>query len=1239
MSLDALAEQLKITELPEDELFGLEQKAIEGSCEWLLESSTLQAWRETKSRTQSRSSVASGVSSVSKDLLWLSGPPGSGKSVAAALLARSLNDEGCCSTYFFGAGNRASGKVHKMICSLAYQMALTDSKLRQLLFSLCAEGQLSRSDDARMTWKQLFQTRILRTSPSANHFWVLDAADECPDANVLAEILGSIPVDYPLKVFVTSTIAVGNRLERLLRSDRVAQVYLSESTNGEDIRNFIMANSERLPLEDDFEAGNLVETLVAKSAGSFLWIDLVLQRLEFSFSAKAVVKAIDEVPEDMEKLYFQFVQQMEQDPAADIARLLLRWVVCAVRPLSLAELREALSLDYEDKIYKLERVIETTAGRLLRVDEDRVQLRHGTVRKFLLDSANTLTFAVDKGRTHARLAHICLQYLCADEANVNRGRRRGSAKSDRVLYDYAATNFSHHLARASGDLEETIDLLESFLNSSLLRWIEFIASNQDLVQLTHTCRNLKAFIDKAALPPMYTATININAWCVDLIRVATGFGRQLRVDSSAIHRLIPPLCPPSTALFVHYGESPNGLQITGLSDTQWSDRVVSTSHSEDSCRIVTCTYGHYAVGLRSGQIRMYDMMTCQETLRLDQQERINCLEFSNLGDVAATGGKTSVTVWEVSTGTILWNKAIGGEVLVISFDQADSVLFVATRKRTLKYLSLHSGEESGSFVWSECSDHPMGSGTWPTFVSLSGSNSIMAVVYRNEAPQMWDIEDRCFLGCLPTGANRISAVAFNEVSDFDLVAVAGTQGIIATFDPWTMKSSAMIEANASRLVVSTDGKTMLAGNKFGEVLLLDYGALHIFHKLRVGDEGILSMAFMPHNHRFVVANAYRHSVWEPAALFRGKEAEDSSSEGLGQSDASRSVYQDPTAHIHVPDDDLAISALTVHHADDIAFIGRENGQVTAYSTQTGGLLRMLYKHNGEVSLLHWSAHLQVLASAGAGGRVMAHRIYSMNSPDRRDATTWNFERLFEHRFDEVVRQILMSRDGKHLLIGTVSTDTLWDFDGHCVRIMARKSPQPQWSLSPIDDNVFFDPSLGPLRSFDLRQLRSEADTQELDTEEVARSVEYAADRKTSDVRFIETPQTLIIVYKEEIAARELGGAARALIWQSFDPGKSASPSPYDEARTTSFAVVAPTVKALIGVFREHLVFLDQNSWICSLALGKQERGECRKHFLIPQDWLSNRTRMIADVTQSGELVVAKDDEIAVFWGGLHIRGV
>ena len=311
--------------------------------------------------------------------------------------------------------------------SLAFQVACCCTEAGDKVLQLQADGvQLDHLDD-RTLWRVLFQNGIL-TVTLARHYWVIDALDECSDAPTFLDWILSKSNELPfLRIFVTSRDT--SELDRALSHIGPRPVHLfplSVADTLPDIRHLVEQRIQALPVVVDQDKARMAETIVNKSQGSFLWTTLILNELLSCHSKNEVTKVLEEVPRDIESLYKRILDSMASiRRGTELAKAILMWVACAIHPLTVSELSEALGLDTGDSFPQFETSITTLCDQLVAVDKfQRVHVVHETVGELLLDKAFESEFLVDEIKAHTRLAKVCLTYLVNDEMKPPRTYRR-----------------------------------------------------------------------------------------------------------------------------------------------------------------------------------------------------------------------------------------------------------------------------------------------------------------------------------------------------------------------------------------------------------------------------------------------------------------------------------------------------------------------------------------------------------------------------------------------------------------------------------------------------------------------------------------------------------------------------------------------------------------------------------------------------------------------------------------------
>ena len=627
-----LANYLNVSDAPEDELASLEDIRMEGSCLCLTGKLEFQEWEE--------------ANFSSSKIFWLHGKPAAGKSVLASYIINVLSDSNReCSYYFFKHGDSEASSLSGLLRSMAYQMASVNANVRNALHEMQQDEELKFDTiDERAIWRKLFMARVFRTDFHQPHFWIIDGLDECKSCGAFPNMLAKIEEKIPLRVLITSRRTP--ELEKLLIPLGVTSMAISMDDTLNDIRLYLEANIDSLPTVGKDASQQLIDDIVVKSKGCFLWACLVLEQLEDTYNEQQIKEVLEEVPQDMDLLYERILHNMSTLRGRDLAKAILTWVTCAARPLSTEELEEALKFDLNESVAHLERSIATFCGQLVYIDKyDKVQLVHDTLRQYLLRERLQSDFVVDRSEAHRRLAEACLRYLLSGEMRMPRRHRKTNLllplPKRSVFADYAGIYFAEHLGRSSSSFDEPLILLYRFLESNVLPWIELIAHTQDLYHLMRTAENLKAYLERRA---KYRAPIGIEiqiveAWITDIIRVVATFGRNLLSSPACIYSLIPPLCPPDSILRQRFRSSSRSLEVVGLSAQTWSDRICCVYYGQDRSNAIACRDNRYAVGLWSGVIVLYLALTFQEDGRLDHGEPVKLLEFAPANSFLVSGGR------------------------------------------------------------------------------------------------------------------------------------------------------------------------------------------------------------------------------------------------------------------------------------------------------------------------------------------------------------------------------------------------------------------------------------------------------------------------------------------------------------------------------------------------------------------------------------------------------------------------
>ncbi|KAJ7476778.1 ankyrin repeat domain-containing protein [Mycena latifolia] len=377
-----------------------------GTGEWLLSNTVFQDWE-----------------SGSGQVLFCRGIPGAGKTVLASLVVNHL--ESC-------AQNSGSG----LACIYLNHKETETQTITNLLGALAAQLMLGKHIPP--LGHSLYEHHLARrTRPNIDEFrkvldlavalypkvyFIVDALDEYPE-NYRHRFLNHLGTLGP-KVNIMMTSRPRINLDAQFPNMRTIEIHATE----EDIHKYLDAqiqNSARLSkhvhtrpeLQDEIQA-NIGE----KSRGMFLLAKLHIESLATKNTIKAVREALQHLPEGLQQTYDEAMERINYQTKEDreLGLLALTWVANATRPLSAAELREALAIEPEstfldrDNLLDMDIILSACAG-LIILDEavSVIRLIHYTTQDYL-DSIQSVQFPL----AHTTIVSTCLTYLSFPEFKV-----------------------------------------------------------------------------------------------------------------------------------------------------------------------------------------------------------------------------------------------------------------------------------------------------------------------------------------------------------------------------------------------------------------------------------------------------------------------------------------------------------------------------------------------------------------------------------------------------------------------------------------------------------------------------------------------------------------------------------------------------------------------------------------------------------------------------------------------------
>ena len=454
---------------------------VDGTCEWIKGHALYDSWFRSQSQ-----------------LLWLSGGPGKGKTMLSIFLAEELEQTARLSQnklflhYFCDNKDEKRNTAVTVIRGLIYQLLQSRQKLLNYILPTFRTQKESLFSFETL-WK-IFESMVCEPDLETT-YCVLDGLDECDEAS-LEILLGKFAALLSAKPYRSSAchlnlLIVSRDLpdfipELLSSFPRISLNPDADTEITQDIDLFINAKVEELSRRRQYPDRlrlRVEEVFRDRAQGTFLWIGIVAQVLR-KYKATEVEKALDLFPPGLDELYARMLLQIDSG-RREIAARILRWVVMAVRPLTLSELSIAIDTTVRPSAAgfshdEMTRDQVANCGYFLKIQENEVGLIHQSAKDYLLrktsDSNPELeVFLVKEEVANLEIARKCLSYL-----------------------------HSGALENSKPDILENTSRLRAFplLNYAALHWYEhtkFLARSEDIFDLSLPFYQKKSHIRRSWL--------------------------------------------------------------------------------------------------------------------------------------------------------------------------------------------------------------------------------------------------------------------------------------------------------------------------------------------------------------------------------------------------------------------------------------------------------------------------------------------------------------------------------------------------------------------------------------------------------------------------------------------------------------------------------------------------------------------------------------------------------------------
>jgi WD40 repeat protein len=1173
--------------------------------------------------------------------------PGTGKSTLAAMTIRHLQhvfSSQSCQHHFFTESQPTKKSLAYCLRSIAFQVATTHGAFAERLARLHQDvGDALSSQKYQTIWAKVFEGILFKMDIGYTLHWVFDAVDEAENPQMLLKLLSQIQSASCIKVMILSRpnkdiAGVVAQPTKLAVHDTITIRDTSQDIRGY-VRTVVTAT---LPNESHIQT-QIIDQIVSRTEGSFLWARLALDTLHHNWHTLGdIQKAMDVIPKDMQSLYRNMLLAVKsQDQRLqDMAQRILTWATCSFRPMKLAELQAALEPEFGGFISLKDTIIQI-CGHFVRIDGDSVSLIHATARRFLVTPDGNDPEFVSSQDGHEALAQACLQYLSDDRWRrvLSQVPEADSTHKDRlaVLYDshpllsYALTCWAYHVRHAPVASPALLQHLKLFFSKHVLCWIQAVALSRSLRTLPLASQYIKLYLKRrkkgqltSLSPASLTGGISgdsevhfLERWTVDLIRILGKFGNNLVEAPSSIFKHIPPFCPRDSIVGQFGARQENPLiKVTGISSRIWDDNLARLSVGQDeTASKVRCT-GVYFLTLVSsnGTVIVWSAETCEELRRLEHGEWVVLLETNATGSAAATSGRFTFKIWDISSGQLLHSITKESQMrpIQIAFGAVERDLVVAYDDCSVVWYDMEAGTEVERFTTEE-SNKLRGC---PRLMVLSPDQSRVAIAFRGRPVVVWETSDaslnpprRCLRAADEIRSSETDAYNSPEVAvwhpDGESLFILYQDTVIVHWDLVEDERFEFGNTEAREMVISSDGTLLLTCNFSGVLSVWALPKFNLVYRLH-GNDFVRDMAFSPDSQRIYDTRGSMCCVWEPDALVRPDDIDrhgDNLSSTLDGSMVSEAVSEP----VYSQDSSgSAVTALTYESGGEFYCCGREDGTVSIYDMQKGKISRKVCSHGSNVDVvsLAWSPSGRFLVSGDDMGKIILKRLRL------KEDGKWAVFPVFETRLsDGMADQFVFSPDEHMLLISAPSQDQIWDLGTKSMVCQkSRKEERSgQWMNHPFDESRLLLVEQDRIHVYQWRDLKdavrhSIITTTLTDDSETPRPTSATGSDKvqalagTNNRRYLVCQVTPKSRKTRSRHDREKNLLSLLLATDLQGPAST----PQEQVRRRPLSDLSAHMQSFLGCHRDKVAFIDHGNWyVHSFA--------SLRHFCSFRQWLCQRT--------------------------------
>ncbi|PVF92699.1 WD40 repeat-like protein [Serendipita vermifera] len=664
------------------------------------------------------------------NILWLSGPPGVGKSSIASSVVEGLRKSRRLGSSFFFRRDKATLMPPTSLWrTVSFDLAQKYPTIRKdLVAKLDEDSTLPTIADAKKLFRLLIKDPLLSSEDiplGRLPVIVIDGLDEC--GGLAGQYSGSrksllstlklwaeLPRKFKLIVTSRNENDIKGAISNISQPIEILAGSVASAQSSKDIQIFLeeqlglIAAQYPMSLSPHWPGPEVIEDLVNKAAGLFLWAKTVVRFIECTepqTRLAEVLKGNYDVG-DMGELYTQILKTSFPHPDYEFTESFQSFVgtiVLAKVPLPLSPIKDIISVK--------ETMIEYICNGLHSVlnFDSTLSFRHSSFVDFLVDQTRCPPqFHVDCRKENRKMTQTCIQVtrtrLRFNICNLSSLHFRNVDVSDIVLriennipllLHYASCFWAEHLVDEDFD-PEVLQQVKDLLHETFLFWLEVLS----LIGFFYTAQRSLWCVARWIMSHdvEFTRFLSDGQWFVRTFEIpcsqsmphiywsALSFSPQKSIIRRQFSRKFI-----SNVMNLRIG----GLKTWETSNLPLSSHdgvVYSVCYSQDNKLI--------ASGSEDMTVRVWNATTGEAVGHpfSGHKGSVTCVAFSPISPyVLSSSEDATIRIWSIETGKQLGDPLTGHKDAVLSLDISQDGRRVASGSadKTIRIWNARTGDPLG----------------------------------------------------------------------------------------------------------------------------------------------------------------------------------------------------------------------------------------------------------------------------------------------------------------------------------------------------------------------------------------------------------------------------------------------------------------------------------------------------------------------------------------------------------------